>query len=95
MPLGLGPTRPSRSWARVEKALEEGMLAVLPWGVRLLCMSSQGYLGREMRVAAWAYVFGWCSYTPEPGLLEMRGRARGGGGGRGSQDTGQTVLKEH
>lgn len=71
--------------------LEEGTLAVLPRGVRFFCMGSQVYLGREMRVAAWAYVFGWCSYTPEPGLLETRGRARGGGGGRGSQDIGQTV----
>lgn len=71
--------------------LEEGTLAVLPRGVRFFCMGSQVYLGGEMRVAAWAYVFGWRSYTPELGLLETRGRACGGGGGRGGQDTGQTV----
>lgn len=32
-------------------------------------MESYVYLGREMPVATWACVFGWCSYTPEPMLL--------------------------
>lgn len=85
------PTLPSRAWAGEEKVQEEGTLAVLLQGVRFFCTDSQAYLGREMRVAAWAYVFGWCSYTPEPGLLETRGGAHGGGGGWGSQDIGQTV----
>lgn len=31
-------------------------------------VESQVHLGRETRVATWAYVSGWCSYTPEPVL---------------------------
>lgn len=64
-----------------EKVQEEGTLAVLPRGVRFFCMDSQVYLGRETRVAAWAYVSGWCSHTPEPGLLATCSRACWGEGG--------------
>lgn len=71
------PSLASRAWAGEEKVQEEGTLAALLKGVRFFCTGSQVYLGREMRVAAWAYVFGWCSYTPEPGMLETRGGARG------------------
>lgn len=57
-------------------------------GVRFLCMESYVYLGREMPVATWAYVFGWCSYTPEPMQLETCVMACGLGG-EGSRDVGR------
>lgn len=37
--------------------------------VQLFCMEPQVYLGRrEMRVSAWACMFGWCTYMFEPKL---------------------------
>ena len=44
-------------------------------GCEFFYVELQVYLGRDMRVAAWAYVSGWCSYMPEPMLLETSGRA--------------------
>lgn len=75
---------PSRSLAG-----EGGRLAVLPRGVRFFCMESQVYLEREMHVASWVYVFAWCSYTPEPMLLEICGWAHG----RDSQDIRQSLME--
>lgn len=57
-------------------------------GVRFFCMESQVYLGRQMRVAAWAYLFGWCSYTPEPMLLETCVMACALGLGRAAKTRG-------
>lgn len=62
-------------------------------GVRFLCMESYVYLGREMPVATWAYVFGWCSYTPEPMLLETCVMACGLGG-RVARTLGGQALAE-
>lgn len=75
-------TFPSRSSAGEEEIQEEGSLAVLLRAVRFFCMESQVYLGREMHVATRAYMFGWCSYTPEPILLETCVIACALGGGQ-------------
>lgn len=56
-------------------------------------MESYVYLGREMPVATWACVFGWCSYTPEPMLLATCVMACGlGGGGRVARTLGGRAL---
>lgn len=99
------PSLPRRSAAGQGKpgASRGGTRAVLT-GVcaKLFCMESQGYLGRsEMRVSAWACMFGWCTYMFEPKLSETRGRACVCmWGGAGSQDmnspswsTGSGVLQ--
>lgn len=57
------------------KFKRSGGLAILPRGVRFFCVEPHACLWREMQVATWAYVFGWCSYRPEPMLLETWGRA--------------------